>query len=135
MTVRGAAPSGSPEAREAVRAQKFPVRARIAIRNEERDFACVLVAQRYAVASGKIPAVLTKDTDDAFQERMTLIERMCQSLDGLFRMFLQDRLSAVWKEGWEPAVVCWAENEAIPTEILATLMQGKHSRSKKTKSR
>jgi len=119
----------------AVRAQKFPVRARIAIRNEERDFACVLVAQRYAVASGKIPAVLTKDTDDAFQERMTLIERMCQSLDGLFRMFLQDRLSAVWKEGWEPAVVCWAENEAIPTEILATLMQGKHSRSKKTKSR
>jgi len=135
VTVRGAAPSGSPEAREAVRAQKFPVRARIAIRNEERDFACVLVAHRYQVASGKIPAVLTKDTDDAFQERMTLVDRLCQSLDGLYVAFLHDRLSALWKEAWEPAIVCWADGESLPTEVLAALLRGKHSRSKKTKSR
>jgi hypothetical protein len=135
VTVRGAAPSGSPEAREAVRGQKFPVRARIAIRNEERDFACVLVAHRYAVASGKIPAVLTKDTDDAFQERMMLVQRLCQSLDGLFATFLQDRLGALWKEAWEPAIVSWADDEAIPTEVLAQLMHGKHSRSKKAKTR
>lgn len=135
VTVRGAAPSGSPEAREAVRAQKFPVRARIAIRNEERDFACVLVAHRFAVSGGKIPAVLTKDTDDAFQERMTLVERLCQNLDGLYAAFLQDRLSALWKEAWEPAIVSWADDEAIPTEVLAALMRGKHTRSKKTKSR
>ena len=135
VTVRGAAPSGSSEAREAVRAQKFPVRARIAIRNEERDFACVLVAHRFALASGKIPAVLTKDTDDAFQERMTLVDRLCQNLDGLYAAFLQDRLGALWKEAWEPAIVSWADGEAIPTEVLAALMRGKHSRSKKTKSR
>ena len=135
VTVRGAAPSGSPEAREAVRAQKFPVRARIAIRNEDRDFACVLDAHRYAVASGKIPAVLTKDTDDAFQERMTLVERLCNSLDGLFAAFLRDRLSALWKEAWEPAIVCWADAETIPAEVLAALMRDKHSRSKKTKAR
>jgi len=135
VTVRGAAPSGSSEAREAVRAQKFPVRARIAIRNEERDFACVLVAHRFALASGKIPAVLTKDTDDAFQERMTLVARLCQNLDGLYAAFLQDRLGALWKEAWEPAIVSWADGEAIPTEVLAALMRGKHSRSKKTKSR
>ncbi len=135
VTVRGAAPSGSPEAREAVRAQKFPVRARIAIRNEERDFACVLVAHRFAVASGKIPAVLTKDTDDAFQERMTLVERLCQSLDGLYSAFLRDRLGPLWKEAWEPAIVCWADDESIPTEALAALMRGQHSRSKKSKSR
>jgi len=133
VTVRGAAPSGSPEAREAVRAQKYPVRARIAIRNEERDFACVLVAHRYAVASGKIPAVLTKDTDDAFQERMTLVERLSQSLDGLYAAFLRDRLSALWKEAWEPAIVCWADDEPIPTDVLAALMAGKSSRSKKPK--
>jgi len=135
VTVRGAAPSGCPEAREAVRAQKYPVRARIAIRNEERDFACVLVAHRFAVSSGKIPAILTKDTDDAFQERMTLVERLCKNLDGLYAAFLQDRLSELWKEAWEPAIVCWAEDEAIPAEVLAALMRGKHSRSKKTKSR
>jgi len=135
VTVRGAAPSGSPEAREAVRAQKFPVRARIAIRNEERDFACVLVAHRFAIGSGKIPAVLTKDTDDAFQERMTLVERLCHNLDALYAAFLRDRLSPLWKEAWEPALVCWADDEAIPAGVLAELMRGKHSRSKKTQSR
>jgi len=130
VTVRGASPSQTPEAREAVRGQKFPVRARIAIRNEERDFACVLVAHRYAVAGGKIPAVLTKDTDDAFQERMVLVERLCQSLDGLYAVFLQDRLGALWKEAWEPAIVCWADDEALPTDIVAALMRGKHTRGK-----
>jgi len=135
VTVRGAAPSGSPEAREAVRAQKFPVRARIAIRNEERDFACVLVAHRFAIAGGKIPAVLTKDTDDAFQERMTLVERLCQNLDGLYAAFLRDRLSALWKEAWEPAIVSWADDETVPTDVLAALLRGKHAREKRAKSR
>ena len=135
VTVRGAAPSGSPEAREAVRAQKFPVRARIAIRNEERDFACVLVAHRFAVSSGKIPAVLTKDTDDAFQERMSLVERLCQNLDGLYAAFLRDRLSAIWKEAWEPAIVSWADDDSIPAAVLTELMRGKHTRSKKAQAR
>ena len=135
VTVRGAAPSGSPEAREAVRAQKFPVRARVAIRNEERDFACVLVAHRFAISGGKIPAVLTKDTDDAFQERMTLVERLCQHLDGLYAAFLRDRLSAIWKTAWEPAIVSWADDEPIPTDVLAELMRGKHSTRKKAQSR
>ncbi|HEX2673899.1 MAG TPA: hypothetical protein VHM25_23645, partial [Polyangiaceae bacterium] len=135
VTVRGAAPSGSPEAREAVRAQKFPVRARIAIRNEERDFACVLVAHRFAVSGGKIPAVLTKDTDDAFQERMSLVERLCQNLDGLYAAFLRDRLSAIWKEAWEPAIVSWADDDSIPAEVLAELMRGKHAHRKKAQAR
>ena len=135
VTVRGAAPSGSAEAREAVRAQKFPVRARVAIRNEERDFACVLVAQRFAVASGVIPAVLTRDTDDAFQERMTLVERLSQNLDALYAAFLRDRLTDTWKSGWEPAIVSWAEGEPIPTGVLAKLMGGKHSTAKKAKAR
>jgi hypothetical protein len=135
VTVRGAAPSGSPEAREAVRAQKFPVRARVAIRNEERDFACVLVAHRFAIASGKIPVVLTKDTDDAFQERMSLVERLCQNLDGLYAAFLRDRLSPLWKQAWEPAIVCWAEDESIPADVLSDLMRGKQARSKKAQPR
>jgi hypothetical protein len=134
VTVRGAAPAGSSEAREAVRSQKFPVRARLALRNEERDFACVLVAQRFAVASGKIPAVLTKETDDAFQERMTLVERLSVSLDRLYAAFLADRLSDTWRLGWEPALVCWAEDEPIPAEILAHLAPGKRAR-KKAKTR
>ena len=131
VTVRGAAPSGSAEAREAVRSQKFPVRARVALRNEERDFACVLVAQRFAVASGVIPAVLTKETDDAFQERMTLVERLSLTLDGLYAAFLRERLTATWQDAWEPAIVCWAEDEPIPSGILAKLAAAQPSRAKK----
>ena len=135
VTVRGAAPSGSAEAREAVRAQKFPVRARIALRNDERDFACVLVAQRFAIASGTIPAVLTKDSDDAFVERMSLVERLSLSLDRLYAAFLHDRLSDTWKLGWEPAIVSWADDDAIPSDVLARLMKGSRSRAKKAKSK
>jgi len=135
VTVRGAAPSGSPEAREAVRAQKYPVRARVALRNEERDFACVLVAERFAVASGMIPAVLTKETDDAFQERMTLVQRLSESLDGLYAAFLRERLGSLWKEAWEPTIVTWADGEAIPAELLSLLLTGKQSRTKKAKAR
>jgi len=135
VTVRGAAPSGSAEAREAVRAQKFPVRARLALRNEERDFACVLVAQRLAVASGAIPAVLTKETDDAFLERMTLVERLLLSLDRLYAAFLAERLSEIWRVGWQPAVVCWADGEAIPATILAELAPSRRAPRKKQKSR
>jgi hypothetical protein len=133
VTVRGAQPSGSAEAREAVRSQKFPVRARLALRNEERDFACVLVAPRFAVASGAIPAVLTKETDDAFLERMTLVERLSLSLDKLFAAFLADRLTETWKIGWEPAIVCWAEDEAVPAEVLAELAPSKRAPRKKSK--
>ena len=135
VTVRGAAPAGSPEAREAVRAQKFPVRARVAIRNEERDFACVLVAHRFAISGGKIPAVLTKETDDAFQERMSLVERLCLHLDGLYAAFLRDRLSTIWRAAWEPAIVSWADDEPIPTDVLTELMRGKHTTRKKAQSR
>jgi len=135
VTVRGAQPSGSEEAREAVRAQKFPVRARVALRNEERDFACVLVAQRFAVAGGVIPAVLTKDTDDAFQERMTLVERLSLSLDALYAVFLRERLGTLWKEAWEPAIVSWAEGDTVPTGVLAKLAASGPSRAKKAKAR
>lgn len=135
VTVRGAQPSGGAEAREAVRAQKFPVRARLALRNDERDFACVLVAHRFAVASGVIPAVLTKDTDDAFVERMALVEHLNQSLDQLFAAFLADRLSELWRRSWEPAIVSWADGDAVPHEILSTLARGKGAPRKKAKAR
>jgi len=135
VTVRGAQPSGSAEAREAVRAQKFPVRARLALRNDERDFACVLVAQRFAVASGVIPAVLTKDSDDAFVERMSLVEHLNQSLDQLYATFLADRLGDAWRRAWEPAIVSWADGESVPPEILSALARGKATPRKKAKTR
>ena len=113
----------------------IPVRARVALRNEERDFACVLVAERFAVASGMIPAVLTKETDDAFQERMTLVQRLSESLDGLYAAFLRERLGSLWKEAWEPTIVTWADGEAIPAELLSLLLTGKQSRTKKAKAR
>jgi len=135
VTVRGAAPSGSAEAREAVHNQKFPVRARVALRNDERDFACVLVAHRFAIAGGTIPAVLTKDSDDAFLERMTLVDRLLLTLDRLYAAFLRERLSETWSVGWEPAIVCWSEAETVPTAVLSALSPHQRSRGKSAKTR
>ncbi len=143
VTVRGAAPSGSAEAREAVRAQKFPVRARVAVRSPEHEFAFVLVAPRFALASGAIPAVLAKDTDDSFTERMHLVERLLSTVDRLYGAFLDERLSDVWPLGWEPAIVSWADGDAIPGGVLARLVNGTRqvaggasgSRNKKARSK
>jgi hypothetical protein len=48
---------------------------------------------------------------------------------------LQDRLSDTWKLGWEPAIVSWADDDAIPADVLARLMKGSRARSKKAKSK
>ena len=49
--------------------------------------------------------------------------------------FLRERLTATWKEGWEPAIVCWAEDETIPSHVLAKLASAPRARSKKAKAR
>ncbi|HET9952913.1 MAG TPA: recombination-associated protein RdgC [Polyangiaceae bacterium] len=121
VTVRGSAPSDSSEAREAVKAQKFPVRARVVMQSTEPEFACVLDALRYALATAQVPAVLTQEPEQAFLERMELLLRLFAILDGLYAQFLQDRLSDTWSRGYEPALVAWFESQAVPARVLKHL--------------
>jgi hypothetical protein len=121
VTVRGAAPSESGEAREALKAQKFPVRSKVAIRTPEREFSLTLVAQRFAISGGSVPGVLAKEADEAFLERLYLVEQLLSTLDGLYAAFLRVRLGETWSEAWEPAIVSWFESESVPAGVLRAL--------------
>ncbi len=121
VTVRGAQPSGSPEAREAVRNMKLPVAARVVLRIEEQDFAFNFNAPRFLIGSGAVPALLKAEGDDAFLERTTLIERLTGLLDALFSAFLRERLAPSWAKAWQPALVAWMEGENVPASVLKEL--------------
>lgn len=118
VAVRGAQPSGSSEAREAVRNMKMPVAARLVLRLKEQDFAFDFNAARFLLGGGAIPALLKEEGDDAFLERTALIERLTGLLDGLFAAFLRERLTPGWAKGWQPALVAWMEGESVPASAL-----------------
>jgi len=118
VAVRGAQPSGSPEAREAVRNMKVPVAARLVLRLAERDFAFDFNASRFLLGGGAVPALLKEEGDDAFLERTSLLEQLTGLLDALFAAFLRERLAPSWSKAWEPALVAWVEGENVPASAL-----------------
>ncbi|HYP88031.1 MAG TPA: hypothetical protein VEQ59_07750 [Polyangiaceae bacterium] len=118
VAVRGAQPSGSTEAREAVRNMKLPVGTRLVLRLAERDFAFDFNALRFLIGGGAIPALLKEEGDDAFLERTALIEKLTTLLDALFAAFLRERLAPSWAKAWQPALVAWFEGESVPASAL-----------------
>jgi len=118
VAVRGAQPSGSPEAREAVRNMKLPVASRVVLRLGERDFAFDFNASRFLIGGGAVPALLKEEGDDAFLERTSLIEQLTGLVDALFAAFLRERLAPSWAKAWEPALVAWVEGENVPASAL-----------------
>jgi recombination associated protein RdgC len=121
VAVRGAQPSGSSEAREAVRNLKLPVAARLVLRVEEQDFAFDFNAPRFLIGAGAIPALLKQESDDAFLERTALIERLLALLDAVFAAFLRERLASGWSKAWEPALGAWIEGKSVPASVLKEL--------------
>ncbi|MDX9719740.1 MAG: hypothetical protein RBU37_03270 [Myxococcota bacterium] len=88
----GGAPSESPEALQAMRCGKVVTVAKLRLRREDREYSFVLNARAMSIASAKIPAVLSKQDDDRFYERMDLLSELESSLQGLFGVFLKIRL-------------------------------------------
>ncbi|MES1183146.1 MAG: hypothetical protein ABUL60_04990 [Myxococcales bacterium] len=121
VVVRGSQPSGSPEAREAVRNMKLPVSARLVLRIAEQDFAFAFNAPRFLIGGGAVPAMLKEEGDDAFLERTSLIERLTGLLDALFAAFLRERLAPSWAKAWQPALVAWMEGESVPASALKAI--------------
>ncbi|HWA75939.1 MAG TPA: hypothetical protein VG937_26560 [Polyangiaceae bacterium] len=136
VTIRGVAPADGTEAREAVRARKFPVRARVVLQAAERESVFSLVAPRFAIAGGTVPNVATEEPSDAIVERMALAQRLFGVIDRLYGAFLQDRLSDTWSLGWEPAISAWLEGTSVPASILQKLAPAAASerRGKKRRS-
>jgi hypothetical protein len=118
VVIRGMAPADGDEAREAVRAQKFPVASRVVVRAHEGDFTFVLKAPSLAIASGGLPPVITDEGGDAFADRLDRIRQLMALLDRLFARFLADRLTPLWPEAWEPALSAWLEQQPVSPALL-----------------
>ncbi len=111
-TLAGVAPSGSKEARTAMRSAKLPVRAKLAVRRAEQDWSLGFDADAFAFGSVKIPALLTGEGDDPFHERMQLLEEIEAAMLSLYREFLLARVKPAFLSETLPAMHGWLLEEA-----------------------
>jgi len=105
--LKGAAPSSTQEAREALRHGKLPTQARIRIEQGPHQYACMITAASLGLSSVTIPALLKDDAQEKFYERMYLIEQLEKYLGSLYTEFLELRLSPSWEQELMPQISKW----------------------------
>jgi hypothetical protein len=108
--LKGASPSGEPEAHQALRQGKLPVQARIRVTAGELEYVFAFNADTLAVAGVKIPAVVKDEVDEQFYERMYLIEDLESLMAALYAKFIAVRLSTAWDEQVLPAIRAWVHD-------------------------
>ncbi|MCA9557888.1 MAG: hypothetical protein KC583_04910 [Myxococcales bacterium] len=72
-----------------------------------QEWSFTLKADGLSIASARIPAVLSKEDDDRFYERMFLLEQLDRMIKGLYGQFLKLRLSKAWEADELPAIQGW----------------------------
>lgn len=105
--LKGGTPSLTPEAKEALRQGKTPVRAKIRVSRGPQVWTFVFDADRFAISGVQIPALVTEESDERLYERMQLVEELEAMLGGLFETFLRLRASPAWEREALPAIRAW----------------------------
>ena len=105
--MRGAAPSATSEAHEALRRGKLPVQARIRIDRGQQAFGFVLQGKTLNVSGAQLPQLMKDEKDERFYERMYLIEETEKMVDAMFQRFLSIRLAPVWEAKVLPMIRSW----------------------------
>lgn len=97
-SISGGTPSDSPEAREALRQGKRVTKVKLRLVRAGREWVTTITAATLGLSGVKMPAVLSKEDDDQFYERMYLIEELEGLLRELYKTFLTTRLNReVWR--------------------------------------
>jgi hypothetical protein len=104
---RGGHPPTSIEARAALRLGKLATEARLRFIQGSREWSIVLKATDLTYGGVKIPAVLSKDDEERFYERMYLLEELDCMLSGIFGQFVKARISPSWETHLLPAIKTW----------------------------
>ena len=98
-TIRGENPTGSEEAKAALRMGKKVANAKLGISKGTRDWSCTFNAEELTLSRVKVPALLSAEEDEQVLERLALLEELEQDLDELYRQFLTLRTDAKsWKD-------------------------------------
>ncbi len=136
--LKGAAPTTTPEANEALRQGKMPVQAKLRIICDGREFQFVLKAPALQTSGIKLPALMTKADDEKFYERMSLMEQLEAIIEDLYAEYLALRLTTnAWKV-MHKAIQAWVyeehtedtmDRESYRTLLGTTKVPGRMKRS------
>lgn len=112
--MRGAAPTTTSEAHEALRRGKLPIQARVRIERGQQAFGVVISAKTMTLTSATLPQLIKEEEEERFYERMYMIEELEKMVDALYERFLTVRLSTVWDTKVLPIIRGWV---AQPSEV------------------
>lgn len=104
---KGGAPAHSPEAKTALRQGKRMSKAKMGVIKEGREWTFTLKSDSLDVSGVKLPALLSREEDEQFYERMYLLEELEDIIASLYKEFLIIRLSSVWSDAMLPAMRTW----------------------------
>ena len=111
--LKGAAPSATTEAHEALRQGKLPAQARVRLTRGELEFAFLFTADTLALSAVKIPDVVKEESDEQFYERMYLVEDLERMLGAIYSRFVALRLCTVWDSAVVPAIRAWVHDQTV----------------------
>lgn len=111
--LKGAAPSATPEAHEALRQGKLPAQARVRLTRGDLEYAFVFTAETLALSAVKIPDVVKEESDEQFYERMYLVEDLEHMLGAVYARFVGLRLSVAWESTVVPAIRAWMHEQTV----------------------
>ncbi|MCB9554148.1 MAG: hypothetical protein H6705_20155 [Myxococcales bacterium] len=115
---KGGHPAASLEARTALRLGKFATDAKLRIVRGAQEWVFGLKASDLVPSGIKLPAVLSKEDDDQFYERMFLLEQLDTMIKGLFGLFLKLRVSKRWLDDELPTIQRWIKGDDVePTPL------------------
>lgn len=117
--LKGGAPAVTPEAREALRQGKVPTSARLRVHHDGLEYLFTLKASALQLSGVKLPTVLSKEDDDKFYERMSLLETVESLVDHFYGEFMGVRLSPAWPEV-TGLMRAWVQSDDAPPEAPYT---------------
>ncbi len=111
--LKGASPTFTPEAREALRQGKMPTQAKLRLIYEGKEFQLTLKGAALQMSGIKLPALMTRSDDEKFYERMFLLELLEELMEDLYTEFVGLRLTAnAWDKVLD-AVRAWIKDGSL----------------------
>ena len=114
VAIRTEDPSLSIEARTALRQGKKVEKATLRIISGQREWTVTIDGESLAVSSVKIPALLTRENDEKFHERLALIDQLDSMLLTLFEKFLSTRTDSSQWPNVATQMKDWVRDENPP---------------------
>jgi recombination associated protein RdgC len=95
-TISSDGPAKLPEALRAIQAGKLPRKMGLTVVRHDQSYELTLQAETLALSGARLPAPEADDERARWEERVTQLRHLLETLDLMFNAFLQRRLGDVW---------------------------------------